>query len=47
LPIEVSNTFVGVHSVHVFDLTCQITLMDLNCNQSFNFSSLEFVLDVF
>jgi hypothetical protein len=46
LPIEVSDTLVGVHAVHVSYLTGQIALMDLDGNQSFDFSSLELVGDV-
>jgi len=46
LPIEVSDTLVRVHAVHVSNLTGQITLMDLDGNQSFDFSSLQLVGDV-
>jgi hypothetical protein len=46
LPIEVGDSLVRVHAVHVSDFARQITLMDLDGNQSFNLGSLQLVSDV-
>jgi len=46
-PVEIVDTLVRVRSVDFFKISREITLMHLNCDESFNLSSNQSRCDVF